>query len=92
MADNANPSDEEYQAAQMTIARRNAAIAAERDAKFKPLRDLLGSDCFAEFNAALAALPDELVVLPEVAPMVNAIRTGLNGMARILPAPLAPIA
>ncbi len=90
MADD-NPSDDEFLKAQQIIARRNAAIIAEREAKFQPLKDFVASDCFSQLNAALASLPTDLTILPEVSPHVNAIRTGMAGLTRLSPVP-APIA
>lgn len=90
-----NPTDEDYEAAQRVIAQRQAAIAAERAQKFQPIRDLVTSDSFAQFNSNLANIPNDLAIAPEVAPFINAIRTGMNGIEQVLrtiivPAPIAP--
>ncbi|TZG23965.1 hypothetical protein [Sphingomonas montanisoli] len=83
--------DEEFQQAQAAVeaerfrrATEQATVNAERLA---PLVDLTSSSAFAAVADAVAALPLELVADAKIGPCINAIRVGMSGVMKFVPAP-----
>jgi hypothetical protein len=97
MADDANPpmTDDQYDAMKAQVdtetARRNAAAAAARAAKLKPLTGLVASDAF---TAMRAMLPDAITAAQGEPALVqvNSLQSILSNLAALYPAPSAPAA
>jgi hypothetical protein len=79
------PTKEEIAAAQDVIRRAAAAEQRERDARLKPLRDIVSSASFRTVHQQVQELPVELRMDESLAPHVMAINAGLRGLSQLVP-------